>query len=476
VQGGKRVGRGILEGPEGVYEGEWVDDLQQGFGELRGSAGSRYVGQWHAGLRQGNGSWSSADGESYDGQWSNDKPHGTGIYRAADGTVYLGAWQDGLRSGSGREVRMSGVVYEGEWRYGKREGSGREDRPDGSRYEGEWEAGRRHGAGTAVLADGSRYEGSWEQDVPMGPGTRRYATGIEVRGLWQGERITSGLLELPTGKTFAGPLTSRQGRALAPPLLAWLEQTAAAGDPHAQLLLASAKLDFEQPAPDRAQAQAWLERANSASPEAAYRLAVLLLDAPSPDLPRAQTLLEAAGTREHAEAQRLLGDLFASGALAPRDLTRAAQWYRGALQAGSPLAAERLARARLQAALGASTRDPLLECSARAADKRADAPGLEEARNVLTWRATEDQEWPSLATLARVEALAGNRKAAASLAERALIALAPPAGAAPRTARPIPVTPFAWWQPEVAAAQTPAVITTETVHAAARCAARRGDK
>jgi hypothetical protein len=474
IQDGKRAGRGILEGPEGVYEGEWANDLQQGFGELRGSAGSRYVGQWHAGLRQGSGSWSSAAGETYDGQWSNDKPHGTGIYRAADGTVYLGEWRDGLRSGRGREIRLSGVVYEGEWREGSRQGAGREERPDGSNYEGEWDTGTRHGTGRALFADGSRYEGTWEQNVPMGPGTRRYASGIEVRGVWQSERVSSGLLELPSGKTFAGPLTSRQGRGVAPPLLAWLSQAAADGDPHAGLLLASAWLDFEEPAPDPARARTWLRQAKSSSTEAAYRLAALMLDDPEPDLAQVLELLHAAAEGEHAEAQRLLGDLFESGAHLTRDLPRAAQWYRGALRAGSPLAAERLAQTLLKSALGTreGARDPLIECRSQARDVPQDErlSALEEARDVLTWRALEDREWSSFATLARVEAVSGNWGDAASLAERALDALAPPAGAPPRTARPIPTTPFAsagsWIVPE----HEPALSDIEALQTAAACA------
>ena len=479
LEDGKRAGRGILEGPEGVYEGEWANDLQQGFGELRGSAGSRYVGQWHAGLRQGSGSWSSADGETYDGEWSRDKPHGTGIYRAADGTVYLGAWSNGLKSGNGREIRVSGVVYEGQWHEGKRDGFGREERPDGSYYEGEWDAGTRHGTGTARFADGSRYEGTWEQDIPMGPGTRRYASGIEVRGLWQGERVSSGLLELPSGKNFAGPLTRRQGRSIAPPLLAWLTQTAEDGDPHAQLLLASAWLDFEQPEPDPAQARTWLLRATTGSSEAAYRLAALLLDDPAPDMTRVLMLLDAAARSTHAEAQRLLGDLHASGAHRTRDLREAAQWYRGALRAGSPLAAERLARTLLQSALGAAEgQDPLLDCRSHASADGGDEPrgALEEARDVLAWRALEDREWPSLATLARVEALSGNWVEAVALAERALNALAPPAGAPPRTARPIPTTPFAFTGSRVAPEEEAAFIDVEALRAAADCAARARDK
>lgn len=479
LKDGKRAGRGILEGPEGVYEGEWVNDLQQGFGELRGSAGSRYVGQWHVGLRQGNGSWSSADGETYDGEWSNDKPHGTGIYRAADGTMYLGAWREGLRSGNGREIRVSGVVYEGEWKEGKRHGFGREERPDGSSYEGEWDGGARNGTGTARFADGSRYEGTWEQDVPMGPGTRRYASGIEVRGLWQGERISSGLLELPSGKTFAGPLTSRQGRRVAPPLLAWLTQTAAGGDPHAQLLLAGAWLDFEEPVPDPAQARTWLLQATTRSSEAAYRLAALMLEDPKPDMTHVLELLHAAARGEHAEAQRLLGDLLASDALLTRDLGAAAQSYRGALRSGSPLAAERLARTLLQSALGEQAqRDPLLDCRLLAGADVADEllGALDEARNVLAWRALEDREWPSLATLARVEALSGNWGEAAALAEHALNALAPPAGAPPRTARPIPTTPFASVGSRVAPEQGATLINVEALRAAANCAAREIDK
>lgn len=458
LRNGLRHGRGVQSGPEGVYEGEWANDLQDGFGELRGANGSRYIGAWRAGLRHGAGSWASAEGETYDGDWQEDAPHGHGIHREADGTLYIGSWKQGQPDGTGRLITASAVVYEGEWTAGERNGVGRESRPDGTRYDGEWVAGRREGAGKQRFADGSQYDGLWEFDQPAGPGTWLYPTGIQVQGVFKGPLVSSGLITLPGGTTYAGPVTTRNANAtgrtirspasstlVAPPLLRWLERVAGEGNRYAQLLLGQALLinDPEQ----TARAQALFAAAAHDVPEAGYRLALLELHPtgatraerasgdPNGEA-RIPLALRDAAARDHAAAHRTLGDELCQANAQADQRARALAHYRSALRGGDALAAERLAACLCLVA----------ELDAVAASGTGPGddspPPLQEAIDVLEWYATATGFWRELATLARVEALRGNTDQAREHARAALDAALPPGGAAPRAGRPTPATPL----------------------------------
>src|SRR5690606_23081772 len=97
--------------------------------------------------------------------------------------------------------------------------------------------------------DGSFHDGAWERNQPLGPGLRRSASGIEISGLWNRDSVSTGLLKLPTGPAYAGPLFRDRNRVVAPRLLDWLETVASSGDPYAQLLLGTLYLDSIEPAP-----------------------------------------------------------------------------------------------------------------------------------------------------------------------------------------------------------------------------------
>jgi len=409
---GIRQGKGVQFSDEGIYQGEWRADREHGHGELAGVYGSHYTGEWREGLRSGQGAHRGADGSSYQGEWRDDQPDGFGIFRSADGAVYEGEWRKGRQHGAGRLQAASGVTFEGNWDAAQRSGFGIEQRPDGSQYAGEWQADKRYGQGRETWADGSFHDGIWELNQALGPGHRRYITGIEIHGVFTGNSVSSGLLSLPGGVEYAGPLF-RNGNSRASPMLQqWLESTGAAGNPHAQLLAATLYLDYAEPAPDPAQARAWLEPAAQAGiPEAAFRLAVLLLEhGDAEEQAPALRWLEQAADSGHGEAHRVLGDLHAAGSDKPADDKRAISHYTHALRSGSPLAAERLAR------LLATTT----------------APGLRDpagAVAVIEWQALHEQYWRQLDTLALAYAANGDQTSAALAQERAIQAARPTPGA-----------------------------------------------
>lgn len=432
---GVREGNGVQFSEDGVYQGEWSADREHGYGELAGAHGSRYTGQWREGLRAGQGAYQGADGSSYEGEWLDDHPHGFGIYRFPHGAVYSGGWQAGLQHGAGRLVEISGVTYEGNWEAGYRQGFGIERRPDGGEYAGEWQAGKRSGQGRETRPDGTIHEGLWELDRPLGPGLRRYPSGIEIRGAWTDDNVTSGLLSLPGGLEYAGPLFSRANARVSPILLRWLEDAAVHGNGLAQLLAATAYLDYTDPAPDPERARQWLTSAADAGiAEAAFRLGVLLLeqaDAAATTHSAALRWLRQAADTGHAEANRLLGDLYAgaaSGTAIPDsgiDGRKAAEYYRAALRAGSPLAAERLARL-LVTTTDTQLRDPT------------------EALAVIEWVALHTRYWLAFDTLAVASAANGDASAAAHAQARAIDAARPVPGATlahPEPSRGTPARP-----------------------------------
>ena len=55
----------------------------------------------------------------YEGQFVDDVYNGYGRFIYSNGNYYIGNWLDGKRSGYGKLVDKSGRVYEGMWQYSK---------------------------------------------------------------------------------------------------------------------------------------------------------------------------------------------------------------------------------------------------------------------------------------------------------------------------------------------------------------------
>lgn len=396
---GERHGEGTSTSPDGEYSGGWAHGRRQGQGTFRGSDGSRYDGHWHQGQRSGYGRFVSPAGATYEGDWARDRLHGFGRLETADGASYEGEWRAGARHGYGRAEEASGLVYEGTWADDRRHGFGRERRPDGSLYVGDWEAGNAHGQGREDRPDGSFHDGSWELNQPLGPGRRRTASGVEISGMWNRDTVSTGLLALPTGPEFAGPLFSDRNRTASARLQTWLESVAARGDPYAQLLLGTLYLDFDDPEPDQTTARRWLRPAADAGiAEAQYRLA---LTHQGVNPPRMVERLAQAAQQQHPEANHVLGGLYHDGNTVPRSLQRAVHYYERAVAAGSVAARNDLAW------LLATTEAPRLRDGHRA---------VELIRPIALYSGA----WQYLDTLAAAWAAAGRFDEAAAAARQAI--------------------------------------------------------
>ncbi len=339
---GARAGIGTQRSRDGFYRGQWANDLPNGEGRFNANDGSIYEGQWLDGERAGTGSYKDPGGNRYEGEWLADVPHGFGILTERDGSEYDGRWTAGRRDGYGTSRNALDVAYEGTWNAGNYHGFGILARPDGSRYEGEWHHGKRQGQGRETDPEGSFHDGSWENNQPLGPGTRRDVSGVEIAGMWTGNRVRTGLVRLPTGLEYAGPLFLDRNRGTSDALKEWLLAQATRGDPYAQLYLGRAFDDLGGTSANASRAAEWYARAAAAGiAEARYRLAVQNIEA---NPPRAIELLAAAAGQGHAQANAALADCYLTGEIVPRNVARAIAYLENATNAGNVAARTTLAR------------------------------------------------------------------------------------------------------------------------------------
>jgi TPR repeat protein len=338
---GLAEGKGTQTSSDGVFRGTWRAGQQHGQGQFNHSNGGEYQGQWFNGYRDGYGQEKYNNGAIYQGDWLADKPHGFGRYYYVNAASYEGSWDAGQRQGYGSWVSPADVRYDGTWRADKKHGFGKERRPDGSYYAGQWHASQRHGEGSEVHADGSMHSGLWQHDVISGPGHRTSRAGITIAGSWLQNTITQGSLSLPDDTTYNGGLFSPDGRSVDPSLVSWLTVQAGADNHHAQYFLATAYLDFQDPAPDPTTAQVWLQRAADAGlAEAQFRLSVLLLEH------EAQTSvvwLEKAAAQQHPLANQVLGEYLHTGVHFPQNFAGAITLYQRAADKGNVVATNNLA-------------------------------------------------------------------------------------------------------------------------------------
>lgn len=181
---GKANGNTTVVSSDYKYEGEFVDDLPNGRGDLYNlnpNAQYIYAGEWSNGLRQGYGDALYPNGDSYYGEWGNDEYQGIGRYRYANGDVYDGEWEDNLPSGNG-QYQSKSFKYGGEWLEGWIHGFGRMDFPNGDIYEGDFCEGKKCGQGLYQYANGNVYEGEFFEDKINGLGVFTFSDGNRYEG------------------------------------------------------------------------------------------------------------------------------------------------------------------------------------------------------------------------------------------------------------------------------------------------------
>ncbi|OLQ08607.1 Phosphatidylinositol 4-phosphate 5-kinase 5 [Symbiodinium microadriaticum] len=170
-----------LSGSKVTYRGEWIEDLQSGYGVESWDEGCHFEGEFKAGQKNGQGIYYWSDGSRYEGAWRRNAIHGPGYYVGADRREFHGLWQNSAIHGCGAYSWPDGRKYEGE-KLGSMKASGwtanstaKEDTT--TRYEGFWLDGKQHGQGRYYHTDGYSLLALWDQgrrvewleDTPMPP-------------------------------------------------------------------------------------------------------------------------------------------------------------------------------------------------------------------------------------------------------------------------------------------------------------------
>ena len=66
-----------------------------GQGKLTWEDGKTYQGEFKENMRDGFGKFAFGDGRQYEGMWANGKQHGEGRLTLEDGTEKVGSWREG---------------------------------------------------------------------------------------------------------------------------------------------------------------------------------------------------------------------------------------------------------------------------------------------------------------------------------------------------------------------------------------------
>ena len=95
-----------------IYEGEFKNDLKEGYGIFYNSNGDRYEGEWKNDLREGYGIYYYSDGDRYEGEWKNDLREGYGIDYFYNGDRFEGEFKNDKMEGYGIFYSSLGLKVE----------------------------------------------------------------------------------------------------------------------------------------------------------------------------------------------------------------------------------------------------------------------------------------------------------------------------------------------------------------------------
>jgi len=139
----KRNGQGkLILADQCYYEGNFKDGEFDGNGFYR-TRNYTYKGQFIAGKKNGKGKLESFSNKSvYEGEFKNDMKEGYGIEKFNDGSIYKGYFVQGKKQGKGMlslKKEKNNSVFEGEFKEDKICGKGKYIWENGKQYDGEWE-------------------------------------------------------------------------------------------------------------------------------------------------------------------------------------------------------------------------------------------------------------------------------------------------------------------------------------------------
>ena len=153
-----------------IYEGEFKNDLREGYGKYIYKDGSYYIGEWKKNLKNGKGIlYYNNNKKKYEGNFKDDKFYGFGKYIYEDGSYYIGNWKYNLKDNKGTMFYNDNTIqYTGEYYNDKFEGYGIYNYQNGDYYDGKWESGKKNGEGILYnKKDKIIYMGYFNDNFPV---------------------------------------------------------------------------------------------------------------------------------------------------------------------------------------------------------------------------------------------------------------------------------------------------------------------
>ena len=96
-------------------EGEFKNDLFEGFGIAYFSNGARFEGEWEKSELK-IGAYYYPQGDIYEGEFKNNMREGYGTFYCSDGLIYEGEWKSNYPEGYGIIYSSNGTIYRTEWK------------------------------------------------------------------------------------------------------------------------------------------------------------------------------------------------------------------------------------------------------------------------------------------------------------------------------------------------------------------------
>ena len=152
------------------YKGQFKNDVASGYGIYSKGDELLYQGYWLNDLQDNYGWETWIDNSEYSGQYKEGKKHGIGVYNWEDGTKYEGFWNKNVREGYGIMYYTKKKIYIGEWKNNEKEGFGELITSD-KKYVGFFSKDKKEGFGIIYLNKINKaYMGFWQKGKQFGFG------------------------------------------------------------------------------------------------------------------------------------------------------------------------------------------------------------------------------------------------------------------------------------------------------------------
>ena len=170
----KRNGIGkLILSEHSVYEGNFKNGLFDGKGYYK-DKNYIYKGEYLLGKKSGKGKLENLETKTiYEGEFKNDMKNGYGIEQYSDGIIYQGYFKDNKKEGMGKLIMKNNSGYEGQFKKNKICGKGIFKWSETKMYDGEWDNNEISGFGILTEND-IKHIGYFSHDKKDGFGASFY--------------------------------------------------------------------------------------------------------------------------------------------------------------------------------------------------------------------------------------------------------------------------------------------------------------